>query len=69
VFINVNVFKADLTTFFKILNRDLRNFIRTNDLKFNIKNKKLITLGHNGSKNADLIPTTLILLLVTKIYD
>jgi hypothetical protein len=45
----------------------LRNFIRTKDLKFNIKYKKLIILGHNRNENAGLIPTALISLLVAKI--
>lgn len=69
VFINGNVFKADATTYFLNLYRVLRNFIGTNDLKFIIKYKKLIKLGQNGSENACLIPTTLILLLMAKIYD
>lgn len=65
--INANVLKADVTTFFFLIFKSaLRNFIRTKELKFNIKCKKLIILGHNGSENAGLIPPAFISLLVQK---
>jgi hypothetical protein len=67
MYINANVFKWKVTIFFWIFKIALRNFIMTKDLKFTIKYKKSILLGHNGAENSGLIQTALISLLLAKI--